>query len=158
MKSDYFSVVGPVLNSGAECEKILCQLPEWFGIEQAVTDYQVEIDNLPTFLIKMREQNCGFISLKHHFKESVELYVMGILPEYHSQGIGRAAVESVIEYYRAQGVEYMQVKTVSPARDWPKYEKTRKFYLALGFIPLEVFPLFWGPESPCLQMIKRIGH
>lgn len=158
MKSDYFSVEGPVLNSGEECEKILRKLPEWFGIEEALAGYRTEIDSLPTFFVKMREKNCGFISVKEHFKESVELYVLGLLPEFHRHGIGRAAIESVTEYYRSHGVEYMQVKTVSPSNNWPEYEKTRRFYLALGFIPLEIYPVFWGDGNPCLQMIKKISQ
>ncbi|EKD81388.1 MAG: hypothetical protein ACD_39C01832G0006 [uncultured bacterium] len=158
MKSDYFNVEGPVLNSGEECEKILRQLPEWFGIENALAGYREEIDTLPTFLIKRQQQNCGFICLKTHFKESVELYVLGLLPEFHRHGIGRAAIESVTEYYRSQGVEYIQVKTVSSSNKWPEYEKTRSFYLSLGFRPLEIIPAFWGEGSPCLQMIKKISQ
>ena len=62
MKSDYFSIVGPVLNSGKECEKILRRLPEWFGDEQTMIDYGIEIDGLPTFMINIHHQVCGFIS------------------------------------------------------------------------------------------------
>lgn len=156
MKSDYFNIVGPVLNSGAECEKILRKLPEWFGSEQTIIDYGVEINSLPTFLVSMHNITCGFISIKPHYKESAELYVLGILPEYHHQGLGRAALESVTEYYRNQGVEYLQVKTLGPAKNWPAYENTRNFYLSLGFKPLEEFPTLWGPDCPCLQMIKKI--
>lgn len=157
MKSDYFSIVGPHLNTGKECENILRQLPEWFGIEQTVLDYGKEIDSLPTFLIRMQEKNAGFITIKPHFKESAELYVLGILPQYHHQGLGKAAVESVTEYCRSQGVEYLQVKTLSPSDNWPAYSSTRAFYLSLGFKPLEEIPAIWGPESPCLQMIKKIA-
>ncbi len=156
MKSDYFSIVGPVLNSGKECEKILRRLPEWFGDEQTMIDYGIEIDGLPTFMINMHHQVCGFISLKMHYKESAELYVLGILPEYHHQGLGRAAVESVTEYCRNQGIEYLQIKTLGPATNWPSYESTRRFYLSLGFRPLEEFQTLWGPNCPCLQMIKKI--
>lgn len=156
MKSDLFTIVGPVLNSGAECERILRHLPEWFDHEQTVIDYCVEIDALPTFLINIQNQVCGFISLKKHYKESAELYVLAILPEYHNQGFGRAAVESVTEYCRGQGIEYLQIKTVGPSKDWPVYHSTRKFYESLGFRALEEFPTLWGPECQCLQMIKKI--
>lgn len=157
MKSDYFSIVGPHLNLGAECEKILRLLPEWFGVEQTVIEYGSEINTLPTFLIMVREQTAGFISIKQPFKESAELYVLGIRPEFHHQGLGRAAVESVAEYCRHRGTEYLQVKTLSPSNNWPAYESTRAFYISLGFKPLEEIPSLWGPESPCLQMIKKIS-
>jgi hypothetical protein len=51
----------------------------------------------------------------------------------------------------------MQVKTVSSSSNWPHYEETRKFYLSLGFRPLEEYPVFWGQGNPCLQMIKKIA-
>jgi len=157
MKSDYFSVERPSLNKGEECEKILNRLPEWFGSGDALTGYRAEIDMLPTFMIRRHDQSCGFICIKPHFKESVELYVLGLLPEFHRHGIGRSAIESVTEYCRSRGYEYMQVKTVSSSSDWPHYEETRKFYLSLGFKPLEEYPLFWGQGNPCLQMIKKIA-
>jgi ribosomal protein S18 acetylase RimI-like enzyme len=157
MKSDYFSIVGPKLNSGTECEMILRQLPEWFGAEQTAREYAVEIDSLPTFIVNVHNQLAGFITLKQQFKESAELYVLGILPQYHHQGLGRAAIETITEYCRSRGVEYLQVKTLSPSKNWPAYESTRAFYFSLGFKPLEEIPSFWGPESPCLQMIKKIS-
>lgn len=158
MKSDYFSIVGPKFNLGAECENILSQLPEWFGAKQAVVEYREEIDSLPTFMVEVHNKTAGFVTVKEHFKESAELYVLGILPEYHHQGIGRAAVESITEYYRSKGVEYLQVKTVSPSKNWPAYESTRAFYVSMGFKPLEETASIWGPESPCLQMIKKINN
>ena len=38
------------------------------------------------------------------------------------------------------------------------YALTRGFYAHLGFEPLEVFPLLWAPQNPCLQMIKLLPH
>ena len=36
------------------------------------------------------------------------------------------------------------------------YDRTRAFYLAYGFRPLEEFPDLWGAENPALQLIKTI--
>ena len=55
-----------------------------------------------------------------------------------------------------QGVEYLQVKTRGPSKPDAGYEKTRAFYLAYGFRPLEEFPLLWDADNPALQMIKTI--
>ena len=56
----------------------------------------------------------------------------------------------------AQGIEYLQVKTLRPSRPDEGYARTRAFYLAQGFRVLEEFPDLWGPENPSLQMVKRI--
>lgn len=38
----------------------------------------------------------------------------------------------------------------------PNYDKTRLFYLAEGFRPLEEFPTLWDPSNPALQLIKSL--
>jgi len=43
---------------------------------------------------------------------TAEIYVMGVLPQYHHQGIGIALWESFLDYARKSGCEYVQVKTV----------------------------------------------
>ena len=37
------------------------------------------------------------------------------------------------------------------------YAETRRFYLAMGFEPLEEFPSLWGPANPALQLIKSLA-
>jgi hypothetical protein len=54
------------------------------------------------------------------------------------------------------GVEFLQVKTLTPSKPNDEYEKTRAFYLSCGFRPLEEFPDLWDAENPALQMIKTV--
>ncbi|MBC7456865.1 MAG: hypothetical protein H7235_01205, partial [Bdellovibrionaceae bacterium] len=49
------------------------------------------------------------------------------------------------------------VKTLSEARAHENYEKTRKFYLKSGFVPIEEFKTLWGEHNPCLMLIKDLG-
>jgi hypothetical protein len=58
----------------------------------------------------------------------------------------------------ARGVEFLQVKTLSPARPDAGYAKTRAFWLACGFRPLEEFPTLWDADNPALQLIKTVPH
>ena len=149
-------IQGPLLGQAAVCEAILRALPLWFGIEEAVVQYVQDIEHLPTFLAVADGQPVGFLTLKEHFPESAELHVMGIRIEYHRRGLGRALVERAEEWLRSRGSEYLQVKTLSPARPNEEYARTRAFYRALGFRPLEEFPLFWDEANPCLQMVKAL--
>ncbi len=55
------------------------------------------------------------------------------------------------------GVEFLQVKTLSSNKTDEGYERTRGFYLSCGFRPLEEFPDFLDHESPALQMIKTVA-
>jgi hypothetical protein len=44
----------------------------------------------------------------------------------------------------------LTVKTLSPSRPDPNYAGTRRFYEAVGFLPIEEFPTLWGANNPCL--------
>jgi len=152
-----FTIQGPTFGLSELCTPILRALPEWFGIEEATQHYIDIIDELPTLLAKVGEQTVGFLSLKQHSPQSAEIYVMGVHPETHRKGVGRALLKNAETYLHQQGVEYLQVKTLSPAHPDPGYAKTRAYYLAMDFRPLEEFPTLWGEANPCLMLIKSLG-
>jgi hypothetical protein len=56
----------------------------------------------------------------------------------------------------ADGVRLLQVKTLGPSMPDEGYGKTRAFYAALGFLPLEETMAFWGEENPTLIMVKAL--
>ena len=140
------------------CEPIMRALPEWFGIEEATAQYARDIDKLPTFLAWLGTEVVGFVALKHHGEFSAEIHVMGVHPAHHLRGVGRALVRAAERYLGGRGVEYLQVKTLSDSHPDEGYGRTRAFYLAVGFRPLQEFPDLWGRENPCLQMVKRLGE
>ena len=147
---------GPDLGLSAVCEPILRALPAWFAIERAVQQYIRDIEIMPTILANVNAQTLGFLTLKVHNPHAAEIHVMGVRPEAHHQGIGRALLERAEAYLRHQGIEYFQVKTLSAVHPDQGYAKTRAFYQAMGFCPLEEFPDFWDAENPCLMMIKKL--
>jgi GNAT superfamily N-acetyltransferase len=149
---------GPFLDphSSQVCETILRALPDWFGIEEALIDYAKAAAQLPTLVARVDEIDAGFLTIKQHTPFAAEIYVMGVLPGYHREGIGRALVKRAEAYLRQMGTEYLQVKTLAAVHPDPFYALTRAFYEALGFRPLEVMPMLWGPENPCLMMVKAL--
>jgi GNAT superfamily N-acetyltransferase len=150
-------VAGPLLGQAEVCEPILRALPEWFGIEEANVQYVRDIEALPTFLASVDGKVVGFLTLKRHNAFSAEIHVMGVHPGHHHQGVGRALICEAEVCLRRQRVEYLQVKTLSGSHPDAGYARTRAFYLAVGFRPLQEFPVLWGEENPCLQMIKGLG-
>jgi ribosomal protein S18 acetylase RimI-like enzyme len=151
-----YRIEGPLLGQSPACAPILRLLPEWFGIEEALLQYEREIESLPTFLAKAGEEVLGFLTVKGHFPQTAEVLVMGVVPAAHGKGIGRALMAAAQAHLRAQGVEYLQVKTLGPSNPDPGYAKTRLFYEALGFRPLEEFKQIWDENNPCLILVKRL--
>ncbi len=47
-----------------------------------------------------------------------------------------------------RNVEFLQVKTLSAKHPDAGYGRTRQFYLAMGFRPLQEFPTLWGEANP----------
>ena len=149
-------VQGPLLGMASACEPILRDLPQWFGIPEATEQYLKDIEGLPTLTASFDRDAVGFLTLREHSDYAAEIHVMGVRPELHRTGIGRALVTRAEEYLCGRGVEFLQVKTLSERHPDSNYARTRAFYSAMGFRPLEEYPELWGEENPCLQMIKGL--
>jgi GNAT superfamily N-acetyltransferase len=142
--------------AGETVRGVLATLPTWFGVAESVEDYVAKADMHPTLVVAIHGEEVGILTLVVHTPYAAEVYVMGVVPEHHRQGIGRQMIEFAETWLRGRDIEYLQVKTLSPRSPDPGYAKTRDFYFAVGFRPLEEFPDLWQPENPALQMIKVI--
>jgi ribosomal protein S18 acetylase RimI-like enzyme len=151
------TIQGPAFALGSVCAPILWGLPQWFGIESATRHYIEAIDTLPTLTATIGGELAGFLSAKQHYAHTAEIYVMGVDARFHRMGCGRAMLVAAEKYLREQGVEYLQVKTLSPAHPDQNYALTRKFYVAMAFRPLEEFKTLWDEANPCLVMVKWLG-
>lgn len=128
--------------------RILEALPDWFGIPEAREDYIAESAGKAFFCAYDGDSPAGFLYLKETGRDTVELYVMGVLPQLHRRGVGRELLNRAKEAAREMGYAFMQVKTVQMGK-YPQYDRTNRFYRALGFKEFEVFPTLWDPGSPC---------
>lgn len=141
-----------VINQSKEKQKIarfvLEALPEWFGIPEAREQYIRESADEIMLASVEDDQPNGFLCLKETGKDTVELAVMGVLKEYHRNGIGRELFEQAKQIAMEQGYSFLQVKTVQMGR-YEEYDNTNRFYLSLGFKEFEVIPTLWGEWNPC---------
>ena len=127
---------------------ILESLTDWFGIPEARETYIEEsADEMMVASFDNGEPN-GFLCLNETGKDTVELAVMGVLPEYHRKGIGTKLFEAAKEIAVEKGYSFLQVKTVQMGK-YEEYDRTNMFYLALGFKEFEVFPTLWDECNPC---------
>ena len=128
--------------------QILDALPDWFGIPEAKEGYVNSSGEQLFFATLAEDRPIGFLYLKETGKETVELYVMGVLKEYHRQGIGRQLFEAAKACAVDKGYSFMQVKTVRMGK-YTEYDNTNHFYLKMGFKEFEVFPTLWDEANPC---------
>lgn len=134
---------------------ILEALPDWFGIPEAREEYISESRGKVFFCAYQQEQPIGFLYLKETGKATVELAVMGVLKEYHRQGIGKELFRQAKAAALALGYSFMQVKTVQMGR-YEDYDRTNLFYLSLGFQEFEVFPTLWDECNPCQVYVMAL--
>lgn len=135
---------------------ILRKLPDWFGIEGAIIEYVDKVKDTIFYVALDNNKPVGFLSLKFNNEYTCEIYVMGIIKEYHNRGIGRDLVERAISYLTKNNYKFLMVKTLGQSHPDKNYKGTREFYRKLGFYPLEEIKEIWGEHNPCLLMVKGL--
>ncbi len=141
----------------AICADVLRTLPDWFGIEAAREQYVREAADRPMLVARNGTEIVGFLSMTRHAPGAWEIHAMAIRPDRHRQGIGRLLLAAAEAHLHQQRAELLSVKTLSARCDYEPYERTRRFYRAMGFRPLMELPTLWSPENPCLVMIKTLA-
>jgi GNAT superfamily N-acetyltransferase len=147
---------GPCKGVAFECEAVLRSLPKWFGIEASLLEYVRDTERLPTFVARDEQSVLGFVTLREHFPEAWEIHCIAVHAARRGSGTGRALHHHVEQWLSARGARVLQVKTIADSAPSPEYAETRRFYAAMGYVPLEVFPELWTPVHPVLQLVKPL--
>ena len=134
---------------------VLEALPDWFAVPESREAYIRESGGKLFYAAYDEERPVGFICLKETGKDTAELSVLGVLKEYHRQGIGRELFRKAKEAAAGKGYSFLQVKTVKMGI-YEDYDRTNRFYLALGFKEFEVFPLLWDEANPCQVYVMSL--
>ena len=134
---------------------ILNALPDWFGLPESTKKYISDSREMPFFAWLEDGRALGFLSLKETSPYTAEIYVMGVLPEYHHKGIGAELFHAFEEYAKEHGYEFLQVKTVQTGH-YDEYDQTNAFYKRMGFRELECLPTLWDAWNPCQIYVKAV--
>lgn len=136
---------------------ILSDLPDWFGLPESTKTYIEESKAMPFWAAFVNDGPAGFISMKATSPDTAEVYVMGVRKASHRQGMGKALFDALEADAVEKGYSFLQVKTVQMGR-YEEYDRTNRFYMAMGFKELECFPALWAPCNPCQIYVKYIGR
>lgn len=137
-------------------EKILCNLPKWFGREESIREYVKESTKLPLIACIYENEPVGFIVMKETGKDTCEIFVMGVLEEYHRKGIGSILNNSYEELAKKKGYSYSQVKTVKEGK-YHEYDITNSFYKSIGYSEFECIETLWDKDNPCQIYVKYLN-
>lgn len=141
----------------AVCADILHSLPEWFGIEESNRAYVDSLSRMPAFVEEIDSHVVGFIALERHSDRSVEIHVMAVRRDMHRVGVGRRLVEQALEWCAQRDVRWLHVKTRGPSTPDPFYERTRAFYVAIGFDALFESAAIRGPDNAALVLVRPVA-
>lgn len=158
MKKEYLiSEIHDQEKKSACARAILESLPDWFGNKESLEEYVKGVGELPFWAALDGEGNClGFFCARIHYEHTGDIYVCGVLPEYHRMGLGMALYGKVEQFFLEKGCKYAMVETLSEKVNYEPYEKTRCFYESVGFEPLITLTEMWDESNPCLIMVKSL--
>ena len=72
-------------------EKVLRQLPDWFGIEAALLEYVAGVAPLPYWAAMDGEECVGFIAVKIHYAHTGDIYHEVAMPPANRRRLMAAA-------------------------------------------------------------------
>jgi GNAT superfamily N-acetyltransferase len=137
-------------------ERLLGQLPAWFGMADANDASVKSARELPALIARAGDEAVGILLHHRHFPEAAEIHLMAISPAWHRRGIGTAMIGMLASDLRLDNCRLLQVKTLGPSHPDLNYARTRAFYRSAGFLPLEETSALW-PGNPCLLMVKPLA-
>ena len=107
-------------------------LPEWFDEDARRRAIPVDVRFQDGFIALMGERVAGFILL-YISEGRVNISWLGVLAEFHRQGIGRDLVKAAENYCREIDISELATYTLGDSVDYEPYEATRAFYASQGF-------------------------
>lgn len=135
---------------------VMHSLPDWFSPPQDIDRKAVLYRDFPFFAACDEDKAIGFLALKIHNEYTGDVHSLGVLEEYHRQGVGAQLLGAGEDYLRRNKFMYLTVKTLDASANYEPYDRSRNFYQKHGFVPLEVFTQIWDEENPCLFLVKGL--
>lgn len=135
------------------CRSVLESPANWFGIPEAVDCFCREVRELPVWVARNGNEVAGLAAVRQHFPVTAELLI-AVRTEHHREGVGESLLAAVEAHLDQGAARVLTVKTLAPGTRDPLHARTRRFYAARGFVPLEVFPSLRDGNNPCLLMAK----
>lgn len=114
-------------------QSLTARLSQWFAQPESNQHYAEQAGMLEGWSARIEGSAQGLLLLKRHSAVSAEIYWLGVDPDHHRRGIGRALIGTIESRLRQERLEYLFVTPLHPDDPYEPYRRTRAFYERLGF-------------------------
>ena len=138
------------------CDAIIAGLPEWFGDEHGIRECADAVRSR-SGLVAVEDPDvvAGFLTWEPRDEHAAEITWMAVRADARKHGVGGSLLGGLVDLLRAEGIDRLDVKTLSSRDPYPPYAETRAFYHANGFVEVEELDI-WGPENPAVRPSRPI--
>jgi ribosomal protein S18 acetylase RimI-like enzyme len=112
--------------------KLTGRLGAWFDEHARTVSIPIDLKHQIAWVAIEGDSIVGFIS-GYVAEGRFNIGWIGVSPEFHKKGIGKALIDQAKEYAKNAGINELATYTLGPDVDYPPYELTRKFYQKIGF-------------------------
>ena len=125
---------GERIERASEChQRLLAQLPSWFGIPEANADYVQAARELPGLVARADDEPVGVLLHRRHFPEAAEIHLMAVSPDWHRRGIGTAMVNRLVTDLRRTECQLLPGQDPRPVTTASRLRSNPGVYRAAGF-------------------------
>lgn len=152
-------MIRPLAPTDAEaCDAVVLTLPYHFGNEGGRAECAHAVRAQGGLVAVEEGEVVGFLTLQRHDPRSAEITWMAVRADRRRHGIGKRLIERAARDLASEGVELLSVLTLAESepeeRETDNYADTRRFYRALGFVPLRELSLeSWDDRAVILAKI-----
>ena len=140
----------------AACDAIIAGLPEWFGDEHGIRECAAAVRSRSGLVaVDDPDAVAGFLTWEPREANAAEITWMAVRADARRRGVGGLLVTGLVDLLREEGLDCLDVKTLSSRDPYPPYAETRAFYHANGFVEVEELDI-WGPENPAVRLSRPI--
>jgi GNAT superfamily N-acetyltransferase len=136
--------------------RLTAKLPEWFGKKESNERYALRAETLDGYVAESGGIPCGLLLLKPISPVRAEIHWLGVDPGRHRSGVGRALVDSIAEDCRRRNLRRLFVATLHPSVLYEPFQRTRRFYEAMGFAFVLEEHFMADPGSPMAYYLKLL--
>jgi len=140
---------------GSDFEEVMAivrALPQWFS-ETGIKNMEIDLKYQRGLVAIKDDRIHGFLTF-YVYEGQAQLAWMGVLSEFHRQGVGRLLLTELIKTLKADGITLLKVNTLGDSVDYSPYESTRAFYQSLGFTEFQRIQQN-NPDCPELLILSK---